>query len=128
MIKINDKEYNIYNKKIIYGNYSITTNGKTIKGISPVICFECECFSLNIETVYDKKYLNQLEINESIDITKYISDIAYEEEKKWQSLSRDNCSCILQKTENNIFNFNFTYSNDNLNEKQIIYIQENLQF
>ena len=50
---------------------------------------------LNIET-------KELKINDKKDISKYISDITYEDKKGWISLITGNYNCFITKTKNKL--------------------------
>ena len=86
MIVINDKNFNNTLKRVSFGEYNVTENGKKRNGSALFISFKIDNIVLRLETVYDKKWLEELKINDKKDISKYISDITYEDEKGWISL------------------------------------------
>lgn len=126
MIIINDNEYNINNIKVTYGNYSVVQDGKKREGISPIIYFKYDKFDVRVETVYNQKCLNEMQYNTIVDITKYISDISYEDEKGSKSLIYSNYSCKLNKLENKLFNIELICNYEEKEEKLQIYISENI--
>ena len=103
MIIINDKNFDKTLKKVTFGEYSITQDGKKRKGSAPFIVFKFDSIFLGLETNYDKKWLKELKINDKKDISEYISDITYEDEKGWISLITGNYKCFITKTKNNMF-------------------------
>ena len=107
MIKVNDKSYDNIPKKVSFGEYSVTQDDKKRVGKAPVISFDSDKMHLKIETIYDKKWLKELKINDKKDITKYISDVTYEEGKGWMSLTPGNCKCSIYRIDNDIFVIEF---------------------
>ena len=103
MITINGKQYNIDSKKISFGKYRVTQDGKKRNGKAPFITFKFENILLGLETIYDTKELKELNLDDKKDISKYISDITYEDEKGWISLITGNYKCFIQKIDNNKF-------------------------
>ena len=71
MITINDKQYNIDSKKISFGKYSVTQDGKKRNGKAPFITFKFENMFLGLETIYDTKGLKELNLDDKKDISKY---------------------------------------------------------
>ena len=126
MIKINRTKYNINDIKVTYGNYSVTQAGQERNGISPIIHFKGDDFFLWVETIYDKDWLSEMNLDTITDISKYISDIAYEDEKGWLSLSYGNYSCTLNKLENKLFNIELICKCEEAEEIYEIYISENI--
>ena len=79
MIIINNKSFNNALKKVSFGEYNVTQNGKKRNGKAPFISFKFNNILLGLETIYDIKWLEELKINDKKDISKYISDITYED-------------------------------------------------
>ena len=73
MITINDKNYDNVLKKVSFGEYSVTQDGKIREGMAPIIMFKFDNILIRLETTYDKKYLEELNTNDKKDINKYIS-------------------------------------------------------
>lgn len=126
MIKINGNEYKRNYIKVTYGNYYVIQDGKKREGVSPIIYFKCDKFDVRVETVYNQKWLNEIQFNTIVDITKYISDISYEDEKGSKSLIYANYSCKLNKLENKSFNIELICNYEEREEKLQIYICENI--
>ena len=125
MIKINNNKYNNNKIKITYGNYSITKDGERKNGKSPFICFKCNNIYIGIETIYDKILLDEMALNTKKDITEYITDITYEDEKGWISLiSYSNHKCILNKISDKLFKIELICNYEDTEEKIEIIINE----
>lgn len=107
MIKINEKNYENPIIEVSFGNYSVTQKGKKRQGESPFISFDCSDVYLGLETTYDKTWLMNLKLKEMKDISSFISDIVYEDEKEWVSLTTGTYKCFVTKTDNNLFIFEF---------------------
>lgn len=103
MLIINNKEFNNPSINISFGKYSVHQNGIDRDGYSPFISFKYTNLCIGIETNYDKNWLKELKQNFKEDISKYISDITYEDEKGWISLINGNYKCFISKVEDNIF-------------------------
>lgn len=126
MIRINEKEYENILIRISFGEYSITQYGKKRKGKAPFISFECDDVYLCIETVYDSVWLEELNINDKKDISKYISDITYEDEKGWISLITGSYICSINKIDENLFAFEFSCETEECGSYFNITINENI--
>lgn len=126
MIKINGNEQNNKKSIITYGKYNVTQDGKRKEGISPFISFICDNIYVGIETVYDKSWLKEMSKNNLTDITKYISDIIYEDGKGWLSLISGNYIGTLEKIEDKIFNIAINCRFEDCNEVFEICINENI--
>ncbi len=103
MIKIKNKEFDKVNTKISFDNYFVTNNGKKRKGISPYISFNIDNIYIDIETIYDIKWLKNMKLNQEIDINKYITNILYEEENRCEQLY-DIKYCLITKIKEDTFN------------------------
>ncbi|MBR3661220.1 MAG: hypothetical protein IKN63_04925 [Bacilli bacterium] len=103
MIIINDKKFDTPLKKVSFGEYSVTQDGKKRNGSAPFISFKFDNIILGLETIYDKKWLEELNFNEKKEISKYITDITYEDEKEWISLIFGNYKCFINKIDSNVF-------------------------
>ena len=104
MIKINNKEYKNYEQKIEYTNFKVTTYGVKKEGVSPIIKLLVEDkILIRIETILSKDILLPLENHSSIDISRFITDISYEDEDGWTSIITGLSTAKLIK-ENNKYN------------------------
>ena len=127
MIIINDKNFDNALKKVSFGEYSVTQDGKKRNGSAPFISFKLDNIILGLETIYDKKWLQELKINDKKDISKYISDITYEDEKGWDSLIIGNYNCFITKTKNNVFAFEFSCEAEECDENYKILLNEEVE-
>ena len=128
MVIINEKKYENTNYKISYGEYNVNQNGKKRKGISPFLRFKCNNINIGIEMTYDIKCIEETKINTTIDITKYISDILFENEKYWLSLIIGEFSCWLSKIEDDKFVIELKYKGEECDMYFYIYINETINF
>lgn len=124
MIIINGKNFDNALKKVSFGEYNVTQDGKKRNGSAPFISFKFDNVILELETIYDKKWFEELKINDKKDISKYISDITYEDEKGWVSLITGNYNCFVTKTKNNMFSLEFTCEAEEIGEHYKILLNE----
>ena len=127
MIIINDKNYDTAVKKVSFGEYIVTQNGKKRTGSAPFITFKFDDIILGLETTYDKKWLEELKINDKKDISKYISDISYEDEKGWISLITGISKCFIDRVENNKFVLEFSCEAEECGEYYKILLSEEIE-
>ncbi len=127
MIIINGKKFNNPLKKVSFGEYNVTQDGKKRHGCAPSISFKFDNIILGLETIYDKKFLEKLEINDKKDISKYISDITYEDEKGWISLITGISKCFINKVEKNIFVLEFSCEAEECGEYYKILLSEEIE-
>lgn len=97
MIIINNDKYYKINCDISYGEYDINQNRIKRTGLSPFISFKIDDKIIGIETVYDKKLIENLNIDKLVDITKYITDITFEDNEGWLSLIHGKYNCSICK-------------------------------
>ena len=90
------------------------------------ISFKFDNIFLGLETIYDKKWLKELKINDKKDISKYISDITYEDEKGWISLITGISKCFISKVENNKFVLEFSCEAEECGEYYKILLNEEI--
>ena len=112
MIKINDKEYRKYNINISWGSFSSTLMGKKINGISPFIKFNInDSILIGLELIFSKEMFMETPINEKVDITRYLTDITYEDNNGWISIIIGNYTCYITRIneKNFILNFHVDY-------------------
>ena len=126
MIIVNGKEYENVSKKVSFSEYSVTQDGKKRKGSAPFISFKFNNIILGIETIYDKKWIEELQQNDKKDVTKYISDITYEDKKGWISLITGNYRCYICKVSDNAFSIEFNCEAEECGEHINILIREQL--
>lgn len=128
MITINDKNYDNVLKKVSFGEYSVTQDSNVRIGSAPIITFKIDNILIRLETTYDKKYLEELKINDKKDISKYISDITYEDENGWVSLITGNYNCFITKYRNNKFVFELKCEAEECGEYYNIFLKEEVEF
>jgi len=127
MITINNIKYTIKDIKVTFGNYSVSSNGKKRNGQSPFIQFRSNNnFFIGIETTYDKEWLIELKANDKKNITEFISDITYEDEKGWLSLITGTYTCYIKKNNQNEFKLELNCTTELENEKFEIEIIEDI--
>ena len=128
MIIINDKNYDNVLKKVSFGEYSVTQDSNVRIGSAPIITFKIDNILIRLETTYDKKYLEELNTNDKKDISKYISDITYEDENGWISLITGNYNCFITKYRNNKFVFELKCEAEECGEYYNIFLKEEVEF
>ena len=127
MTTINDKKYDNTLIKVSFGEYSVIQDGKKRKGSAPFLSFKFDNILFGIETTYDKTWLEELKINDKKDISKYISDVTYEDEKGWISLITGIYKCLIYKIENNIFGIEFSCEAEECSEYYKISLDEEVE-
>ena len=127
MIIINKKKYDNVSKKVSFGEYSVTQDGKKRHGKAPFISFEFNNIVLSLETIYDKEWIDELQQNDNKDVNKYISDIIYEDGNSWVSLITGNYKCFINKIENNVFVPEFSCEAEECGEFFDILINEQIR-
>ena len=128
MITINDKNYDNVLKKVSFGEYSVTQDSNVRIGSAPIITFKIDNILIRLETTYDKKYLEELNTNDKKDISKYISDITYEDENGWISLITGNYNCFITKYRNNKFVFELKCEAEECGDYYNIFLKEEVEF
>ena len=127
MVIIYVKNFDNALKKVSFGEYNVTQDGKKRNGSAPFISFKFDNVFLGLETIYDKKWLEELKIYDKKDISKYITDIIYEDEKGWISLITGNYNCFITKTKNNIFALEFSCEAEECDEHYKIFLNEEVE-
>lgn len=108
MITINNIKYIPIKREVSWLTFSKTYNGHKIHGESPFINFYITDDSgkqnnISIETTYPKEELLSMQEGKIIAFSKYISDITYTENGRWDSLIIGTFSSTLCKLEQNKF-------------------------
>ena len=62
MVIIYVKNFDNALKKVSFGEYNVTQDGKKRNGSAPFISFKFDNVFLGLETIYDKKWLEELKI------------------------------------------------------------------
>lgn len=103
MITINNIKYDNVMIKVSFGKYNVMQEWKKRSGNGLFVTFKFDNIILELETTYDEKWLKELKINNKSDISNYISNISYEDEKGWISLITGNYKCFIHKVNGNKF-------------------------
>ena len=127
MIRYNDKVYNKSLYQISFGEYKVKQNGKERTGKSPRITFMLDDFNLMLEFIYDKEWIRELKINDKKDISKYVTDITYNDSKGWISLIYGKYQCFLERIDNSNYLLDF-YCNTIDEEEFSIVLNEKINF
>ena len=127
MIRYNDKVYNKSLYQISFGEYKVKQNGKERTGKSPRITFMLDDFNLMLEFIYDKEWIRELKINDKKDISKYVTDIIYNDSKGWISLIYGTYKCFLERIDNEFYLLDF-YCNTIDEEEFSIVLNEKINF
>ncbi len=120
MIKINNKEYNSYTTKIIWGNFEVVSYGKKRIGKAPIVRFNVEnSVFLGLELTFSKEMFENMNLKTKKNIKQYISDIMYEDENGWISLVDGEYDCNILKIAEKTFIINL-YVNAELDELKVV--------
>ena len=113
MIKLNNKRYDNYKIEVLWDNFEICSNDKKIKGVSPFISFNIDNnIIIEIETSISKETLENININEKINITQYLTDIIFEEQKGSRSIIDWKYNFEMTKINSNFFKIEFDINNN----------------
>lgn len=107
MIKLNNKTYNKVLYEVCFGKYQVKQNGKKRTGEAPYITFILDDFKLGLELVYDKNWIKELKINNKKNISSYLTDIIYKDNKGWISLIYGTYKCFLERIDNENYLLDF---------------------
>ena len=113
------KKFDIEVNNIKYKTKNFYT-GEINEGYSP--CFKiniCDKIFIQIETMLLERKLENLSIGKNINIKKYITDILYKNENKWETLTEDKYTIFIRKEEEEVFFLDFILTEKN-NEKYSI--------
>ena len=140
MIKINDNEYVEYNMKISWIDFERNSNnagivwGKAGHNLNakndetaPFIEFNINNnILIGLEFSLSSKMLSDFPLNKQNDVSQYLSDITYEDEKGWISLITWDYKCAITKTAKNEYKLQFNILSNEI-EKLDIKIDTNLK-
>lgn len=113
MIKLNNKKYDNYKIEVLWDNFEVISNDKKIKGVSPFISFNIDNnIIIEIETSISKETLENININEKINITQYLTDIIFEEQKGSRSIIDWKYNFEMTKINSNFFKIEFDINNN----------------
>lgn len=128
MIKLNNKLYSKLSYQVSFGDYQVKQNGKKRSGKAPYITFILDDFKLGLELVYDKKWIKELKINDKKDISKYVTDIIYNDSKGWISLIYGTYQCFLERIDNEFYLLDFYCNTIDDEEEFSIVLNEKINF
>ena len=120
MITLNDKKYEQVAVKVTYGKYDVKQNGQQRVGVSPIIEFKFDDILLGIETTYDREWLKELKINDKQDISKYVSDVPFEDEQGFISLIGGICECYITRVSETEFIIDLNLDTNDSDDIKII--------
>jgi len=126
MIKINDLKYDEYDTKITWGDFWVSHHGIKRTGVAPFITYDTNDASIGLELTFSKEMFEDAKKGEQIDIKQYITDIIYDDEKGWISISDREFECSLTKITKKRFNINFHVLAYDLDEKFDIFIDDDI--
>ena len=107
MLNVNQTEYDLKNKYINFDSFEAPVDGKKREGNALYITLITDDFKLSIETVYDVEWINELKVDDKKDISKYVVDLPYEDEKGWICLTNE-CNCTLCKIDDQRYEINLS--------------------
>lgn len=115
MLKINDVEYKEYTTKVSWGSFSVTSQGKTRTGIAPFITFNSnDTIFIGLELTFSDEMFKNCQIDTENNITKYLSDISFEDEKGWISLITGKYNLDITRINEDSFKFNLLVEEDDI--------------
>ncbi len=108
MIIINNNEYNNYNIKVSWGEFSVSHNGKRRQGISPFITFNIDNDKfVGLEFTFSDEMFKQMKVNIKTNVKEYISDILYEDDRGWISIINSEYDCDITRIDETCFKIDF---------------------
>ena len=133
MIKINDKKYIEYNTKIFWVDFERNLNNEGIvwgksghnlnaknDETAPFIEFNINNnIVIGLEFSLSRKMLSEFSLNKQNDVSQYISDVTYEDEKGWISLITWDYECIITKIDKNEYKLHFSILSNEFEELNI---------
>lgn len=99
MIKVNNKLYDNFSNKVSWGSFEATINGKKRSGMAPFISFSNDEFCFGLEFVFSDVMFCDTKLNIKTDISMFLSDITYDDENGWISLSDGECKCYITRVD-----------------------------
>ncbi len=108
MIQINNQQYNNYSTKIDWESFSVSSYGQKRTGLAPFITFNIDNkILIGLELTFSDEMIKDCQIDTKLDITKYLSDICFEDEKGWLSLGTGKYTLFITRLNDNSFKINF---------------------
>ncbi len=108
MIQINNQKYAKYSIDITWEKFSVSSYDQKRIGLAPFITFNIDNkIFIGLELTFSDESFKSCKIDTKINMTKYLSDICYEDESGWISLSNGKVNFDITKVNDNNFEFNF---------------------
>ena len=109
MIKINNKQYDDYKIEITWGNFSVSNgNGEKRFGKAPFITFYLENnIKIGLEFTFSQVMFLNTPTNIKTNIKEYLSDITFENNEGWDTLTSGKYDCNITKINEKVFNLDF---------------------
>lgn len=108
MIIINNEEYNDYNIKVSWGEFSVSHCGKRRKGIAPFIAFNIDNDKfVGLEFTFSDEMFKQMKVNSKTNVKEYISDVVYEDVRGWISIINGEYDCDITRIDEKNFKIDF---------------------
>ncbi len=108
MIQINNQEYNNYSTNIDWESFSVSSYNQKRTGLAPFITFNIDNkIFIGLELTFSDEMIKDCQKDTKLDITKYLSDICYEDEKGWISLGTGKYTLYITRLNDNNFKLNF---------------------
>ncbi len=127
MIKINNIEYNKFETKISWGNFSVSSYGHRRTGIAPFITFYVNNTFIGLEFTFSKEMFENTAFGIKTDIKKYISDVTFEDENGWISINDGQYDCNIIRINEKKFHIIFHIIAHDLDDEYDIFIDDEIK-
>ncbi len=116
MIKINNKTYNNNKIEIIFDKFINCENNEEMNTLNFYFIIKND-IQLEIETKISNNILSNMNINNHLDINKYITDIEYQDENGYTTLIHEKYYSLLTRINEKDFNIKFKIESNDINIK-----------
>lgn len=125
IVKINDIEYKDYDINVIEQSFSAFSykDGKKSErtGVAPFIQIDLiKDIHIGIEMNYSYEMFRENDLDKEIDISKYITDILYSDEKGWVPITNNEHNTIIKRISDNEYNFYLDVKDDSFDIKIVL--------
>ena len=124
MIVLNNNEFEIDEINYFFGKYNAVINKERKEGYSLFVDFMHKNFKLRIETIYDKENLLLMKKYNKEEITRFVTDITYEDKYGWISLITGKRICFIEKVEDDKYIINLKCITEECGKKYDIELNE----
>lgn len=108
MIQINTKKYNNYSTKVTWEKFEVIHDGQKLKGLAPFISFNIEdAIFIGLELILSQEIIESMKLNNQTNIKSYLTDILYEDSRRWISLITDEYDCTIVRLDERKFKIHF---------------------